>query len=53
MAFSIRSTRASSEPLVDQPVGLHPDWSERMVIAVAASVAVMIVAAIAVLMGMA
>jgi len=53
MAFTTHDTRAASEPLTDKPVGLHPDWSEHVVTAVAASIAVLIVATIAVLMGMA
>ena len=53
MAFSTHSTGASSEPLAGEPAGLHPNWSERIVTVVAASIAVLIVATIAVLMGMA
>jgi hypothetical protein len=50
MAFSFRSIHAS---LAEEPVGQDADSTERTVTVVAASVAVLIVAAIAVLMGMA
>ena len=53
MAFGTHSARASSEPLADKPGGLQPDWGEHVVTVAAASVAVLIVATIAVLMGMA
>jgi hypothetical protein len=53
MAISIHSLRASSERLADQPAGLQPDWGEHFVTVVAASIAVLVVASIAVLMGMA
>jgi hypothetical protein len=53
MALSIHSTSASSAPLSDKPTRLHLNWGERIVTAVAASIAVLIVATIAVLMGMA
>ena len=53
MAFSTQSTSAASERLTGKRVRLHPDWSERAVTVVAASIAVLIVATIAVLMGMA
>jgi len=53
MPFSTRSTSASSEPLAGETAGLHPNWGEHVVTVVAASIAVLIVATIAVLMGMA
>jgi hypothetical protein len=53
MAISIHSLRASSERLADKPGVLHPDWGEHIVTVVVAGVAVLIVASIAVLMGMA
>jgi len=53
MAFSIRTINASSEPLTGAAAGLNADRRERITTLVAASVAVLIVATIAVLMGMA
>ncbi len=53
MAFGTYFTRASSEPLADKPAALHPRWSEHIVTVVASCIAVLIVASIAVLMGMA
>jgi hypothetical protein len=53
MAFRAHSTIASSRSLADMIVSLYPNWSERIVIVAAASAAVLIVATIAVLMGMA
>jgi hypothetical protein len=53
MALSTHATSASSAPLSDKPTRLHLNWGERIVTAVAASIAVLIVATIAVLMGMA
>ena len=53
MAFSTHSTSASSAPLFDKPTRLPLNWGERIVTVVAASIAVLIVATIAVLMGMA
>jgi hypothetical protein len=53
MAFGTHSTSASSEPLAGETAGLHLNWGERIVTVVAASIAVLIVATIAVLMGMA
>lgn len=49
MAVSTHFTRASSGRLA----ALRPDWGEHIVTVAAASVAILIVAAIAVLMGMA
>ena len=55
MALQIHRTHADSadEPAVDRLGPLYPDWSERVVTVVAASAAVLIVALIAVVMGMA
>lgn len=53
MAFSTHSTTASSAPSSDKTIRLHLNWGERIVTAVSASIAVLIVATIAVLMGMA
>ena len=54
MAFGTQSTAASSKRLAGEPTsGLHLNWGERIVTVVAASIAVLIVATIAVLMGMA
>jgi hypothetical protein len=53
MALSTHATSASSAPLSDKPTRLQLNWGERIVTAVAASIAVLIVATIAVLMGMA
>ncbi len=54
MAFGTQSTAASSKRLTGETVtGLHLNWGERIVTLVAASIAVLIVATIAVLMGMA
>ena len=53
MAFSTHSTSASSASLSDKPTRLPLNWGERIVTVVAASIAVLIVATIAVLMGMA
>jgi hypothetical protein len=55
MALQIHRTHADSadEPAADRLGALYPDWSERVVTVVAASVAVLIVALIAVVMGMA
>ena len=53
MAFSTHSTTVSSAPSSDKTTRLHLNWGERIVTAVSASVAVLIVATIAVLMGMA
>jgi len=41
------------EPVSYDESGLHPNWSEHIVTVVATSIAVLIVAVIAVLMGMA
>ncbi|MGH6664211.1 MAG: hypothetical protein ACREB2_04830 [Pseudolabrys sp.] len=51
MADSTRSIRALSERLTGESGGLHLNWGERIVTVVAASLAVLIVATIAVLMG--
>ena len=53
MAFSTHSTTVSSAPSSDKTTRLHLNWGERIVTAVSASIAVLIVATIAVLMGMA
>ncbi|MGC1696205.1 MAG: hypothetical protein WA743_13145 [Pseudolabrys sp.] len=53
MAFGTQSTAASSKRLTDKfAPGLNLNWGERIVAVVAASIAVLIVATIAVLMGM-
>jgi hypothetical protein len=52
MSFYTRSA-ASPPSAVSEDIGLHPNWAERIVTAVGISVAVLIVAAIAVVMGMA
>lgn len=49
----IRHPDAPDEPAADRLAALYPDWSERLVTIVAASLAVLIVALIAVVMGMA
>ncbi len=55
MTFDIHTAyrAAPTEPPPDGVVGLYPDWGERIVTIVAASLAVLIVALIAVVMGMA
>ena len=55
MALQIHRTHSDSadEPAADRLGALYPDWSERVVTVVAASVAVLIVALVAVVMGMA
>lgn len=55
MALQIHRTHADSadEPAADRLGSLYPDWSERIVTVIAASAAVLIVALIAVVMGMA
>ncbi len=55
MALQIHITRpdASDEPAADRLGTLYPDWSEHLVTIIAASLAVLIVALIAVVMGMA
>jgi len=53
MAFSTQSTAASSKRFTDKfAPGLNLNWGERIVAVVASSIAVLIVATIAVLMGM-
>ena len=42
-----------AEPVSYDDIALHPNWGERIVTVVATSIAVLIVAVIAVLMGMA
>jgi len=42
-----------TDPVLYHETALQPDWEERVVIAVATSLAVLIVAAVTVLMGMA
>ena len=55
MALQIHTTRpdAPGEPAADRLRALYPDWSEHLVTIVAAGLAVLIVAIIAVVMGMA
>jgi hypothetical protein len=54
MAFGTQSTAASAKRLAGETaIRLHLNWGERVVAAVAVSIAVLIVATIAVLMGMA
>jgi len=58
MAIDARSRPISHEPGAYEPgaydgLRLNPNWSERAITVVAASLAVLIVASIAVLMGMA
>jgi hypothetical protein len=52
MSFHSQTT-SPTEPVRYDDVGLHPNWSEHMVTVVATSIALLIVAVIAVLMGMA
>jgi hypothetical protein len=55
MAIRIHTTRpmAANEPAADRLAALYPDWDERLVTIVAVSLAVLVVALIAVVMGMA
>jgi len=55
MALHVHTTRPDSpeEPAADRIAALYPDWSEHIVTVVAASLAVLVVALIAVVMGMA
>jgi hypothetical protein len=55
MAIQVHTTHpdAPDEPAADRLGALYPDWSEHIVTVAAASAAVLIVATIAVLMGMA
>ena len=55
MALQIHITRpdAPDEPAADRLGTLYPDWSEHIVTIVAASLAVLVVALMAVVMGMA
>ncbi len=55
MALQIHPTYPAStdEPAADRLAALYPDWNERIVTIVAASLAVLAVALIAVVMGMA
>lgn len=55
MALHVHTTQRDSadEPAADRLAALYPDWSEHVVTIVAASSAVLIVALIAVVMGMA
>lgn len=46
-------TASPAKPVSYDDIGLHPDWREHIVTVVATSIAVLIVAVIAVLMGMA
>ena len=45
-------TASPVEPVSYDDTGLHPDWSEHIITVVATSIAVLIVAVIAVLIGM-
>ncbi|MGH6726677.1 MAG: hypothetical protein ACREB8_09060 [Pseudolabrys sp.] len=53
MALVTRATVVASEPAVEAPIIRGLNWGERIVTVVAASTAVLVVATIAVLMGMA
>jgi hypothetical protein len=55
MTLRIHTTRrdAADEPAADRLGVLYPDWSEHIVTVVAACAAVLVVALIAVVMGMA
>jgi len=55
MALHVHTTHPDSpeEPAADRLAAFYPDWSERIVTIVAASLAVLVVALIAVVMGMA
>ena len=55
MALHVHRTHsdAPDEPAADRLGALYPDWSEHIVTIVAANLAVLIVALIAVVMGMA
>jgi hypothetical protein len=55
MTLQIHRTHVDSadEPAADRLATLYPDWSERIVTVIAASLAVLVVALIAVVMGMA
>ena len=55
MALHVHISRpdAPDEPAADRLVALYPNWSERVVTVVAASLAVLVVALIAVVLGMA
>jgi len=55
MGLHVHTTHPDSteEPAADRVAALYPDWSERIVTIVAASLAVLVVALIAVVMGMA
>ena len=52
MAFTIRASRLS-EPFIGEPERVETEWRDRVVTGVATSIAVLIVATVAVLMGMA
>jgi hypothetical protein len=52
-AYSYHSSRCADEPAADRLGALYPDWSEHIVTIVAASLAVLVVALMAVVMGMA
>ena len=52
MAIGSHSSTTSSKRLVGEKPGWHLNWGERVVTVVAASLAVLIVATIAVLIGM-
>ena len=53
MALDIQSTSASppAEVAGYSELGINPNWNERLITAVAATLAVLVVAGIAVLMG--
>jgi len=52
MSLDIQST-SPADPVDYDDIGLKPNWGERVVVVVATSMAVLIVAITAVLMGMA
>jgi len=55
MALQIHTSHSelSDEPAADRLAALYPDWSERIVTVAAAALAVLVVALIAIVMGMA
>jgi len=55
MALHVHTTHpdAPDEPAADRLGALYPDWSEHIVTIVAASLAVLVVALMAIVMGMA
>jgi hypothetical protein len=53
MTFHFHTAVSSDKSLADKTVGFRPEWTEQTVSVVAVSVGVLVVALIAVLMGMA